>query len=149
MALWIKKHGACTSLSAYPISTRYSGSTEGIWMRCFSARFSFYIYMYDSVQSKYSNAPCGTDIVDDTWIHVTMVWPGNNGPLIYYDGNNVLTSNSWTDTTTAENTQRELYFGKQYSSSSNSVSSATYDELKLYNAVLDASAVQALYNSYP
>ncbi len=118
-------------------------------MRCFSADFKFDLFMH-AATDKYSNTGISTDIVDDTWTHVTAIWPGTSGLVVYYDGN-LEGSGGWTDYTVTDktaNTNRYVIIGHLNSGQSNTNVYVTLDELKIYNAVFDAAAVLTLYNSY-
>jgi|TARA_Y100000310_G_scaffold41155_1_gene38575 hypothetical protein len=87
------------------------------------------------------------DLTDDAWHHVVVVI-NTDATLVYVDGSRQdgtnLTNGSETDSMTNTST---LYIGQRYHDGNGRYWTGLIDEVALWDVVLDADAITAIYNS--
>ncbi len=147
ISLWYKLSDV-TSNSL--ITKTGASSTEREWYLNFGSNDKIYFGCYDDSDNKpiyiYSAALTSTE---GSWTHLVVTYDGNEHPQgqkMYIDGSAVsVTENDHADYVAMENTAYDVWIGGYQALSK--YAAGNIDEVAIFNAELDASAISAMYNS--
>ncbi len=141
LVIGIKRDGACTSSTAYVLTTRKDSSSEGLEIAC---NGKYTLYVAGNPGTKYIHTVPKT--AESSWDKVIVVWDMTD-LTIYYDGTEKTPTSSTVLMTVNVNDDNRVGFGPQYTTSTSVSSQARVDGLHLYNRPLSPSEVTA--HSYP
>ena len=144
LSAWVKVNDYLSLSGEQSLINKYSGGYDGWRLEFFNNHLIF--YAGDGGSSFDSSFTSNYTFSNNNWHYITLTIDRPNSKAnLFIDGN--LDTSSAISATTDWDTTTALYFGKQ--SWSNIFSSATIDEVRLYNRALQPAEVSQLYNWAP